>query len=110
MTRRPGAATRADGGEESGGSAMWNFIFGLTLGAAFAAAGVLAAVRNPSVREAIGITEPQAPLVCPRLPEAAPVAASPGPAPAAAAGSQDLQFLFDRRRLMTQPVPPGRAP
>ena len=89
---------------------MWNFIFGLTLGAAFAAAGVLAAVRNPSVREAVGITEPQAPLVCPRLPEAPPMAAPQGAPPAAASGSQDLQFLFDRRRLMTQPVPPGRAP
>ena len=89
---------------------MWNFIFGLTLGAAFAAAGVLAAVRNPSVREAIGMTEPQAPLVCPRLPDPPPAATSPALTPPAAAGAQDLQFLFDRRRLMTQPVPPGRSP
>jgi hypothetical protein len=89
---------------------MWNFIFGLTLGAAFAAAGVLAAVRNPSMREAIGIIEPQAPLVCPRLPELPPATTPQLSPPAAAAGAQDLQFLFDRRRLMTQPVPPGRAP
>lgn len=89
---------------------MWNFLFGLVLGAAFAAAGTLAAVRNEHVREALGIEIAPRPLVRHAGQPTRP--ASPALSAEQAANSAGVPSLpgQDRKAGADQPAPPAAAP